>query len=90
MGLISGADSVFLNEALHFLVRCKSIVIFDLAAETFKKVPFSIKPDQVPIYDQLSLGVIGVYDCLCAMFLHRSVEWMFELWTLEKYDYWDS
>ncbi|XP_021739148.1 F-box/kelch-repeat protein At3g06240-like [Chenopodium quinoa] len=88
---ISEVDSVYLDEALHYLVRRKWIVIFDLVSETFKKVPFSIdEADKLPNYHQLSLGVIGEYDCLCAMFVHHSEEWMVELWTLEEYDDWDS
>ncbi|XP_021739473.1 F-box/kelch-repeat protein At3g06240-like [Chenopodium quinoa] len=90
LGLISDAHSVFFKDALHYLVCREWIVIFDLAAETFKKVPFSIKPDQVPKHDKLLLGVIGKYHRLCAMFLNRFEEQMFELWTLEEYDNWDS
>ncbi|KAL2921859.1 hypothetical protein RDABS01_013350 [Bienertia sinuspersici] len=90
LDLITGAESVFFNEALHYLVCRNWMVKFDLVTETFKRIPFSIKADLVPQYNEMVLGVIGEYDCLCVMFVNRSEEWMFELWTLEEYGKWDS
>ncbi|KNA13769.1 hypothetical protein SOVF_113930 [Spinacia oleracea] len=87
-----GSNSIFMNEALHCLVGRKFIHKFDLVAETFERVPFSIKLDLLPKPHQIMLDVIGEKNGLCARFMHRSEigEWMFELWMLEEYNKWNS
>ncbi|XP_021729161.1 F-box/kelch-repeat protein At3g06240-like [Chenopodium quinoa] len=105
VSFISGSNSVFMNEALHYLVHRECILKFDLDTETVERIPFSIVPKLFPRVDQVLLGVIGEYDCLCVVFVHYSmkdfeeedsrgncenVEWMLELWMLEEYDNWNS
>lgn len=90
----SETNSVFMNEALHFVdsIGRQWIHKFDLVVETFERVPFSMNPDVFPVSRQVTLGVIGIKKCICAMFIQIPVEdeWMFELWMLEEYNKWDS
>ncbi|XP_056694396.1 F-box/kelch-repeat protein At3g06240-like [Spinacia oleracea] len=68
---ISGNVSVFMDDALHFLGhRC--ILKLDLVSVTFVRIPFSIMPESFPSVDQMLLGVLGEYDCLCVVFVHYS------------------
>ncbi|KNA12511.1 hypothetical protein SOVF_125470 [Spinacia oleracea] len=84
-----------MENALHYLANDTHILKFDLAAETFERIPLSIIT--LARSTQMLLGVIGVHDCLCISFVHdskvhrgRSPEWIFELWSLQEYNDWDS
>uniref|UniRef100_A0A803L2L9 F-box domain-containing protein n=1 Tax=Chenopodium quinoa TaxID=63459 RepID=A0A803L2L9_CHEQI len=69
---ISGSNSVFKDDSLHYLVHGKCILKFYLVTEAFERIPFSIVPELFPSVNQMLLGVIGESDCLCVAFVHYS------------------
>ncbi|KNA22764.1 hypothetical protein SOVF_030660 [Spinacia oleracea] len=69
---ISQSDSVFMDEALHYLIRRQCIFKFDLVTETLKRISISFAPELFSNAYQTYLSVIGEYDCLCVGFVHHS------------------
>ncbi|XP_021729078.1 F-box protein At3g07870-like [Chenopodium quinoa] len=71
---ISGCNSVFKDDALHYLVQEKCILKFDLATEAFERIPFTIVPKLFPSVNQMLLGVNRESDRLFVAFVHYSYD----------------